>query len=66
MMRHACQRGLLISQSDPGKSASEKRDLDTDLHDIEEDYRQIWLARNRPGGLDDSIARLTLAHTDYQ
>jgi hypothetical protein len=29
------------------------------------EYRQLWLARNRPGGLEDSAGRLERARADY-
>jgi hexosaminidase len=35
-----------------------RRELATDLEPIIETHRRLWLARNRPGGLDDSLAWL--------
>jgi hypothetical protein len=29
------------------------------------EYKRIWLARNRPGGLVDSVARLEAMAEDY-
>ncbi len=53
LLRHACRRALLLL-ADEGVTREE---LATELEDILEVYRRRWLARNRPGGLEDSIAR---------
>ncbi|MGA2585095.1 MAG: family 20 glycosylhydrolase [Tepidisphaeraceae bacterium] len=44
MLRAACRRGL-----------GENPSMDEIIHE----HRRLWLARNRPGGLEDSILRLT-------
>lgn len=61
MLRHACRRGLWALGA-PDRSA---RDLEIDLGDIIAEYESVWLARNRPGGLTDSVARLIAARADY-
>ena len=61
MMRHAARRGLYAIGA-PDHSASE---LDRDLRDIIEEYQVVWLQRNRPGGLSDSVARLERSRRDY-
>jgi hexosaminidase len=66
MLRHACYRGQLLQSSDALDSAQRRRDLDQDLQRIIYDYQRLWLARNRPGGLADSVARLEKARVDYQ
>ena len=43
-----------------------RRELDEDMQAIIAEYRQLWLARNRPGGLEDSVGRLERARADYQ
>lgn len=53
LMRHACQRGLLLN--DNGRMSA--TDLLNDLEDLIPQQRLNWLARNRPGGLRDSIKR---------
>ncbi len=53
LLRHACQRGLLIN----GDQAITATDLLNDLEDLIPQQRLNWLARNRPGGLRDSIKR---------
>jgi hypothetical protein len=40
--------------------------LDDDMRDIIREYEDIWLARNRPGGLTDSIVALEKARADYK
>jgi hypothetical protein len=35
------------------------------MDEIIAEYRAIWLERNRPGGLDDSVARLKKSRKDY-
>lgn len=61
MLRHAAQRGLLAFNA-PLRTA---RDLDRDLRAIMREYEAVWLARDRPGGLSDSVARLAKLHEDY-
>ncbi len=61
MLRHGAKRLLLQL---PG-SAIAPRELAADLAAIETEYRTLWLARNRPGGLDDSVARLVKAAQRY-
>jgi hypothetical protein len=61
MLRHAAQRGLLAIGA-PIVSAS---DLDRDLGAIMREYAAVWLARQRPGGLRDSVARLERSRRDY-
>jgi hypothetical protein len=61
MMRHAARRGLYAGGA-PDRSAVE---LEHDLREIIEEYRAVWLLRNRPGGLNDSVARLERSRRDY-
>jgi hypothetical protein len=61
MLRHAAQRGLLAI----GAPIVTAADLDRDLSAIEREYEAVWLARHRPGGLSDSVARLSKLHADY-
>lgn len=59
MMRHACRRALFAFGKGDGSG------LAKNLSDIMAEYRQVWLLRNRPGGLEDSLARLEKLYTDY-
>ena len=69
LMRHACHRGQLAVSTGTaeGRAGSERlaTALDEDMRDIIREYERIWLARNRPGGLADSVARLHTARADY-
>ncbi|HOV49635.1 MAG TPA: glycoside hydrolase family 20 zincin-like fold domain-containing protein [Anaerolineae bacterium] len=57
LLRHACGRILMAQQSDPMQQAAAKATLAAELETLIEEYRGLWLARNRPGGLKDSVAR---------
>jgi hypothetical protein len=61
MMRHAALRGLYAIGA-PDRSVP---DLDHDLREIIEEYKIVWMMRNRPGGLSDSVARLERSRRDY-
>jgi hypothetical protein len=61
MMRHAARRGLYAIGA-PDQSAV---DLERDLREISIEYQAVWLLRNRPGGLTDSVARLERSRRDY-
>jgi hexosaminidase len=65
LMRHACRRGLLAFETDPAQVTALRRALDHDMQELIAQYRQVWLARNRPGGLTDSVARLEKARQAY-
>jgi hypothetical protein len=43
-----------------------RRELDQDMHGFIAEYRRLWLARNRPGGLADSVARFEHARAEYR
>ncbi len=66
LMRHACHRGLLATDPTRRNNAVARRELDADLQAIIQEYQELWLARNRRGGLADSVARLQRARVDYQ
>jgi hexosaminidase len=61
-LRHACYRMLLVLGYG-GKSAQE---LAADMDEIVNEHEAVWLARNRPGGLEDSVSRFNRAKVDYQ
>ena len=65
LMRHACRCGLLaLGAVEDG--AGTRQELADDLQEIIATYEEIWLKRNRPGGLEDSVARLRQPLDDYQ
>ena len=45
--------------------AAIRRALADELGDLTDEHRSLWLARNRPGGLDDSAARLDRLRSAY-
>lgn len=61
-LTHACYR-ILLAFGAKGKSQAELAD---DMEKIITEHEDIWLARNRPGGLVDSSARFKRAKADYQ
>ena len=63
MLQHACDRGQWRLSSS-GKGAGKER-LARDMRLILGEHRRLWLARNRPGGLQDSARRLEARLSDY-
>jgi hypothetical protein len=64
LLRHACRRASAILDGSLGDS-SVRGALGQDMQALIAEYRQLWLARNRPGGLEDSAGRLATARADY-
>ena len=62
LLKHACMRGIF--GYNPARYA--KKDLATNLDRIVARYQQIWLLRNRPGGLKDSLSYFEITKSDYQ
>ncbi|GAB3422322.1 beta-N-acetylhexosaminidase [Flindersiella endophytica] len=65
MMKHACRRGRLLLDAEPEPEAA-RQELLGDLVEFVEEFRRIWLERNRPGGLDDSVQRFEHLRESYQ
>jgi hypothetical protein len=62
MLQHAARHTLLQLGDDTYNSANLKADLD----DIIREYKDIWLTRNRPGGLEDSVGYFDTAYSVYK
>jgi hypothetical protein len=62
LLLHACMRGM----HGFGSSIYSSRFLSNDLQKIIVDYKEIWLSRNRSGGLKDSLAYFDISLNDYQ
>ena len=60
-IHHAAQRGFMVYG---GGLVSQQAQLE-DLQNLVSRYRAIWLERNRPGGLTDSVARFEPALKAY-
>jgi hypothetical protein len=62
LVRLACRVGIARLETPGGGfrtiPAAIRQALSSDLEELIADYRRIWLERNRPGGLDDSVGRL--------
>jgi len=65
ILRHACRRGLLLRNNSDADMAKLRRVLDSDIQDIIVEHRRLWLERNRPGGLDDSVNRFEATRSEY-
>jgi len=61
LLRHACLRGLFGF----GSSSFSIRFLSVDLQKIVDEFTDIWLLRNRPGGLRDSLTYFNIPQKDY-
>jgi hypothetical protein len=64
MMRHACRRGLWVLAGTDRRS-SESVALAEDADRLIAEYRDLWLARSRLGGLADSAGRLERMRQEY-
>lgn len=65
MLHHACDRGILMcrgGQGDPEPRAQ----LAASMREILENHRSLWLARNRPGGLADSLKAMEKRLAEYE
>ena len=62
LLRHACKRGLYGF----GSTTISRSFLLTDLEKIINEYKDIWLLRNRQGGLKDSLAHFEIPLKEYQ
>ncbi|HZT66793.1 MAG TPA: family 20 glycosylhydrolase [Acidimicrobiales bacterium] len=61
LFRHACEDArarLEWGGSIAGIPEGRRRGLAGQLEELADRHRQLWLARNRPGGMEDSAARL--------
>jgi len=64
MMRHACRRGIW-ALAGARKHSPFGAELTEDAGRLIAEYRSLWLARSRPGGLADSAGRLERMRQDY-
>ena len=62
MLRHACSRAVFALEQ---KKKNNRNELANDLEELLVEFKSLWLARNRPGGLKDSLERFEIALVDY-
>lgn len=62
MLRHACRVGRFRLNVEPMRPS----ELAADVRSILAEHRRLWLARNRPGGLEDSTRRLEPLLAEYE
>jgi hexosaminidase len=62
MLKQGANHMLLRLGDDSAQKAALKAEWDA----IEAEYKDIWSARNRPGGLADSVGRFNIARKQYQ
>ena len=61
MLRHACGRALWLLDGAPTPNET----LATEAGELIDRYQILWLARNRPGGYLESVARMEAMRDDY-
>lgn len=62
LLKHACMRGAY----GVGSQDYNRQYLSIDLERIIAEYPLVWLSRNRPGGLQDSLSYFDTARKEYQ
>ncbi|MHB8629493.1 MAG: beta-N-acetylhexosaminidase [Aggregatilineales bacterium] len=62
LWQHGCKR-LLMAEGEPSFTNAA---MAAELRELREQFRVTWLARARPGGLDDSLTRLDRLFADYE
>jgi hexosaminidase len=66
MLRHACKRGLwAFAKADGKEDPALREQLTLEAGRLIAEYEQIWLARNRPGGFAESVARMETMQAAY-
>lgn len=70
LLRHACKRGEVMKQLAAGKTKKELGkeigELNKSMAPIMKTHRRLWLTRNRPGGLDESIGYMQRLVDEYE
>ncbi len=67
MLWHACRRIAWANSIRAGEEDAALREtLGEEMDGLIRAYRELWLARSRPGGLQDSVARLERLQEEYR
>ncbi|MFN2181720.1 MAG: beta-N-acetylhexosaminidase [Candidatus Promineifilaceae bacterium] len=61
MLRHACDRALWLLDG----AAAPNETLAEEANELIDRYHILWLARSRPGGYRESVARMEAMRDDY-
>jgi hypothetical protein len=56
---------LGLAALEPAEKFQLVQELEADITVIIESFQQLWLARNRPGGLSDSVAGFVKLQQEY-
>ena len=66
MLWHACRRIVWVNSLHAGQEDVELRQtLAEEMDGLIAAYRELWHARSRPGGFEDSVARLERLRREY-
>ncbi len=66
MLRHACQRALwMIGKGQGETDLGLQERLAGEAQELMARFREVWMARNRPGGFRESLARMQAMHDSY-
>ena len=66
MLWHACRRIAWVNSRHAGQEdAALRRTLAEEIDGLIAAYRELWRARSRPGGFEDSVARLERLRQEY-
>jgi len=70
LIYHACDLGIARLNTEDKKTESIpkkiREKLALDMENLRENQKKIWLRRNREGGLEDSLSRMTQQLEQYQ
>jgi len=67
MLRHGAKRGIwALGKARGAEDVSLREELARDADRLMAEFREIWHARNRPGGFKDSLARMEKMRADYE
>lgn len=67
VLRHACKRAELANQLERFRpSRAQLKSLAADMRGIIRTHRRLWLARNRPGGLESSCRYYSKLIEEYE
>ncbi|NPA89992.1 MAG: family 20 glycosylhydrolase [Chloroflexi bacterium] len=67
MLRHGAKRGIwALGKARGEEDVALREELARDAERLMAEYRDLWHARNRPGGFKDSLARMEKMAEDYK